>query len=157
MKKSTEQKIEKKVGKQLSKQIEKEVKEEVEEEIGKEIKQVKKSTEKEIEKRVEKGIEDIKKEVEKRLHIQLYRTTKSSAFAFKEELKKHTATAITAAFAFLIALSWRNPIQKFVENLIEIFNLKGGEIYMEFMAAIMITLIAVLAIMLISRWTSKSD
>ncbi len=151
MKKSIEKEIEEKVGKKLSNEIKKDVEERVE----KEVKVVEKKLEKENEKKVEKQIEEVKKQVEKKFKIKLYETTKSSAYAFKEELKKHTATAITAAFAFLIALSWRSPIQKSVENLIEFWGLKGGEIYLDFMAAIIITVIAVLVIMWVSKWTAE--
>ena len=65
------------------------------------------------------------------------------------------ATGIIAAFAFLIALSWRAPIEKSVNQLIERLDLTGKAIYIEYLSAVVITLIAVLVFMLISNWKPK--
>jgi hypothetical protein len=104
-------------------------------------------------KKQEKAVE---KEVRKRLRERIMEKTKSSALEFKREVKKHTATAITAAFAFLIALSWRDPIKKSVNSFIESLGLVGKEIYFEYTAAFLITVIEVLALMLISKWTAEN-
>ena len=74
---------------------------------------------------------------------------------FKEEVKKHTATAITAAFGFLIALSWRTPIQNSVNKLIGYLGLTESAIYYEYLSAVFITVVAVFALMAIAKWTSK--
>ena len=121
-------KIEEKLEKQAGKIIEKEVKHEV----------------KEIEQKVE---EELKKKFSDRL--------KQGATLFNKELKNQIATAITASFAFLIALSWRTPIQNSVNNFIENLHLTGKAIYIEYISAIVITLIAVIFIMLFSKWQSK--
>ena len=97
----------------------------------------------------------VEKEVRKRLHKRVYERTKNSALKFKKEFKKHTVGAITAAFAFLIALSWRQPIQSSVINLIERLGLVGKEIYIEYLSAVSITIIAVLGIMWVSKWSSE--
>jgi len=136
MKKSSEKKIEKALGKKVGKSLEREIDNEVEE-------------------RVEKQVEEVKKQVEKQLHIKLYEKTKGRAIAFKNELKKHTATAVTAAFAFLIALSWRTPIQNTVNKIIENLGLTGSAIYLEYLSAIFITIIAVLGLMWVSKWTAE--
>ena len=95
-------------------------------------KELKKDLEKEIKKDVEKEVQrEVKKEL--RLHHKIYSKTKSSALAFKNELKKHIIVAITASFAFLIALSWRNPIQNSVNALIESAGLVGKQIYIEYL------------------------
>jgi hypothetical protein len=107
----------------------------------------------ELTKKEEKIVE---KEVKKRLHKRVYNRAKNSAFRFKNEFKKHTVTAITAAFGFLVALSWRTPIQNSVNNLIIRFGLIGKEIYIEYASALAITIIAVIAIMIVSKWSSES-
>jgi len=126
MKKSTEKKIEKVLGEKAGKNLEKEIQKEVK--------------------------KDIEKEVKKKLHAVVYERTKSSALRFRNEFRAHAVTAIVAAFAFLIALSWRNPIQKSVEALIKAMGLVGGAIYLEYLSAIIITIIAVLVLMWVSRW-----
>ena len=96
----------------------------------------------------------IEKEVKKRLSTRLYHKTKTSASKFKNEFKAQTVTAITAAFAFLIALSWREPIQLSVNSLITRLGL-GAEIYAKYIAAAIVTIIAVVCLIFLSRWNSK--
>lgn len=119
-------------------------------------------TEKKIEKEVRKEIEneldkEIQKEVKKRLHERFYESTVSSTTKFKKEFRREVVVGVTAAFAFLIALSWRNPIQKSVDSLVTNFGLTGKAIYIEYLSALIITLLAVLVLMLISRWKSEEQ
>ena len=97
----------------------------------------------------------VKKEVAKRFHRRVYERTKGSALRFKKEFKKQIVIGITAAFAFLIALSWRTPIKNSVDILITNFGLGEKIVYFEYLSAIAITLVAVLCLMLISIWASK--
>jgi len=142
MKKSMEKKIEKKLGKRAAKALEKDIEKQIEKEVDKEVK------------KAEKEIED---SVEKRMSYRLYKGSISSALKFKNEFRKHTIVSITAAFAFLIALSWRTPIQNSITGLIVSMGLVGKEIYVEYLSAILITLIGVFIIMIISRWEVKTD
>ena len=117
---------------------------------------VKKKLEKKLEKEMEKEIEkEVKQEVKKMLHERIYHGTIGSARKFKKEFKDQIVVGVTAAFAFLIALSWRDPIQAFVNSIIASLGLVGKEIYIKFLSAIFITVIAVLMLMLVSRWKSK--
>jgi len=101
------------------------------------------------EKKVEKVIEvKVEREVKKRVAD----LAKHSVNSFRNEFKKQTLTAITAAFAFLIALTWRIPIQKSVDNFVAKLGLTGQAIYYEYLIAILITVIGVLALMLLSKW-----
>jgi hypothetical protein len=127
----------------LTKQTEKKIKKEVEKEIRKEVEQ-------EITKEVEK-------EVKKALHEVVYERTLSSAKRFQKEFRNQVVVAITAAFAFLIALSWRNPIQKSVDGIVERMGLVGSAIYIEYLSALVLTLIGVLILMWVSRWKSKEE
>ena len=137
-----EKKIEKKLGKKAVKELEKDIEKQIEKEVDKEVK------------KAEKEIEDT---VEKRMSYRLYKGSISSALRFKDEFRKHTIVAVTAAFAFLIALSWRTPIQNSINGLIVSMGLVGKEIYVEYLSAILITLIAVFIIMIISRWEVKES
>ena len=127
MNKKTEKKLEKQVGKKLGKQIEKEVDKEV------------------------------KKEVDRRLHERVYGNAKQHAGKFNKEFKNEIAVGITAAFAFLIALSWREPIKKSVDGLVLSFGLTAKAIYVEYLSALIMTLIAVLVLMVISRWKVQEE
>jgi len=115
-------------------------------------KEVRRGVEKELEQEIEK---EIKEEVKKRLHERFYESTVSSANKFKKEFRREVVVGVTAAFAFLIALSWRNPIQKSVDSLIVKFGLTGNAIYIEYLSALIITLLAVLVLMWVSRWKSE--
>ena len=73
----------------------------------------------------------------------------------QHEIRKNIATAILAAFAFIIALVWRDAIQDGVNKIIEELGITGkGYIYKTITAAI-ITVICVLGIMFFSRWGEK--
>ena len=109
---------------------------------------------KEQEKKVEKSIDvKVEKEVNKRLDQKMSDLAKHSVSTFRNEFKKQTLTAITAAFAFLIALTWRTPIQKSVDNLVLNLGLVGQAVYYEYLIAVLITIIGVLILMLLSKWS----
>ena len=64
-------------------------------------------------------------------------------------------TAVLAAFAFIIALVWRDAIQGVVNEIVARMGLNGtGYIYTIIIASI-VTLICVLGIMFFSRWGEK--
>lgn len=142
MNKKTEKDIEKKLGKTLGNRIKKEV----DKEIDKEVKE-----------KVERVEKDIKEQVEKKLHLKLYEEARSSALAFKKEFRNQLVIAITAAFAFLLALSWRTPIQDSLNNLMANAGLTGDSILIEFFSALLITFVGVLVLMWISRWKVEKD
>lgn len=100
---------------------------------------------------------EVKKEVKERLERILAKKAYDSAKKFNEEFRRQTVTAITAAFAFLIALTWRTPIEKSVNNIILNLGLNQEVAHYEYIAAIIITFLGVLAIMLLSRWASKGN
>ncbi len=129
-------------------------KQEVKQEIAKQVEKIEQKVEKQAEKKIEQEVKQIEQKVEKELKKKLRDRIKQGANSFKSELKKQISIAITAAFAFLIALSWRTPIQNSVNNLITRLNLSGSAIYLEYASAIIITLIAVIFLMLFSKWQS---
>lgn len=131
--------------------IENKVKKEVEKEVKEIEKQVKKEVEKEVKKRFSKKM--LEKTVSSALKFK--ETTVSSAVKIKNEFREQIVIAVTAAFAFLIALSWRTPIQNSVDSIIFKLGLTGKAVYIEYLSALVITLIAALFLMIISSWKSK--
>ena len=134
--------------------LDKQQKQEVKKEVEKKIHQVEEQIEKKTKKKIEQEVKKRLKEIIKEKTISSFQKTTSSAKRFKKELKKHTATAMTAAFAFLIALSWRTPIKNSVDKLIQNLGLGEKFILFEYISAITLTIIAVLALIIIAKWTS---
>lgn len=73
--------------------------------------------------------------------------TREKTRALHQQFREHTATAIIAAFGFLIALAWKDVITQFVSYLTPKQNL--------LLSAIVITLVSVVGISLINRWATK--
>lgn len=93
---------------------------------------------------------EVQKEVKKQLKI-IQKTQE-----FSSEFKKQAATAMIAAFGFLIALEWRDLITLIVEDFTTtryITNTYAAAIY----TAIIVTAIAVIGIALISRWSKQPE
>ena len=80
-----------------------------------------------------------------------------AAKKFHNEFRKQVVTGITAGFAFLIALSWREPISEAVNLLIEKFgvNTTAGMVY-KFISAILVTLLATIGLVFLSKWSVKN-
>ena len=74
---------------------------------------------------------------------------------FNREFNKQLLTAITAAFAFLIALSWREPIAEALNILLEPLGARET-ILIKFASALFITLIAALVLLFLTK-RLKSD
>tara|TARA_Y100000310_G_scaffold167546_2_gene167445 strand:- start:76587 stop:76925 length:339 start_codon:yes stop_codon:yes gene_type:complete len=82
--------------------------------------------------------------------------TKQAAENLKNETKKHLITAIVAAFGFIIALVWRDTIKEYVSFLVAKFSVSGPLIIINFYTAIITTIIAVIGIIIMTKWVSKS-
>ena len=118
--------------------------------------EVKKRVDDKIEKVEQKFDKKVEQEVKKRLSDRFYETTLRAGSDFRNEFKKQTVTAITAAFAFLIALSWREPISEGVNNLILKSGLKENLIYYKFVSAILITFLGVIFLVILTKWSSEN-
>lgn len=70
---------------------------------------------------------------------------------FRKELRKHTVVLIVSAFGFVTALTWNSAIQTLLETLIPV----GEEIIFKFITAIIVTIVAVAAIMTVSHFKPK--
>lgn len=91
----------------------------------------------------------------KQLRKLLLEKTRSTASLFRLELKKQIATAITAAFAFLIALSWRDAIIEIINKIVKNLEVTQNLHIYKLITAFIITAISVIGIILVSRWSSK--
>ena len=68
----------------------------------------------------------------------------------QRETKRQTATLITSALGFVAALFWREAIQAFLEQVLKI---RAGEGWWmaQFFVAVFVTLMAVIALYLVTR------
>ncbi|MCD6496662.1 MAG: hypothetical protein J7K54_05305 [Candidatus Aenigmarchaeota archaeon] len=71
------------------------------------------------------------------------------------EVKKNIATAILAAFGFMIALVWRDVVKEGVTKLIDMFGAGGDGFWFSVMTALITTIICVVGIIYFSRWSEK--
>jgi|SRR3989344_6160563 len=154
---SFEKKIDDKLGKEVGKEIKKEVDKEIEKRVKTEVedkvnKELDKKVSIEVKKKLKERLQQLQDEKLFKTSHKFYKNTEKSTRGFRIEFRKHSIGAITAAFAFLIALSWRTPIENLVNLLIYNLGLTGKYIYIEFISAIIITIIAVIILMLASRW-----
>ncbi|MFP4568286.1 MAG: DUF5654 family protein [Candidatus Woesearchaeota archaeon] len=75
---------------------------------------------------------------------------------FKREFNSQLLAAITAAFAFLIALSWREPISELLNLLLEPLGARET-ILIKFVGALIITLIAALVLLVLTKRLKQDD
>ena len=89
----------------------------------------------------EKKIEEQKKEISR---------LKQELRNFRKETKKQTVALITSAMGFVAALFWREAIQSFLE---QVLNIKPGEgLWLaQFGVALIVTLVAVIILYSVSR------
>jgi|SRR3989338_8927150 len=89
--------------------------------------------------------EEVKKEISKALHRRLLEKTSVFGSKFKEQ----TSAAIITAFGLVIALAWKDVVVEAVGRINQTNNL--------LFSAIIVTVISILGIALISRWSKKSE
>jgi len=77
---------------------------------------------------------------------------RAKAQTFKKEMKKAMNTAIIAAFGFVIALVWKDVITEWVATIIKSSPL-GGKL----IEALIVTLIAVIGIIIVTKIFSEKD
>ena len=92
------------------------------------------------------------KELEKTKAQLLKEKAKQKAIQFKNELNKSIVTAITAAFGFLIAISWKELISELVTKATQASPVKG-----KLITAITVTIISVIGIIIVSEFSAKKD
>ncbi|MEM2932944.1 MAG: DUF5654 family protein [Candidatus Pacearchaeota archaeon] len=87
---------------------------------------------------------------------QLTKQAKEKAIDFIRKVRDKIALSIGAAFGLVIALSWNNAIQEGLNKLITYLGITGTTYIYKIITAIVVTIIAVLGIVIISRWAEKS-
>lgn len=83
--------------------------------------------------------------------------THSKAKEIKKEVRKQVTTAMIAALGFIIALVWRDAIKKLIDSIAEKLSLSQTAYLHDVIAALIITIVCVVGIMLISRYTVKEE
>ena len=73
---------------------------------------------------------------------------KKESKEYTSSVRREISSAILAAFAFLIALVWRDAISEFVNKITSYLLIQGS-----FITAIFVTLICVLGILLVKRYS----
>jgi len=86
----------------------------------------------------------------------IYNTAKKEAENIAKEFRKTLLKVITTTFAFIMALSWREPISDTINWVIEQFP-EGGGLLFKYWSAILITIMGVFVIVLLSRWKVKKE
>jgi len=82
---------------------------------------------------------------------------REAAKKFRIEFRKQMTTAIAAALGFLIALSWREPLSDLTGLAISKLGIAGNEILFKFVAAIVVTFILVLFLIILTRWNVQEE
>lgn len=84
-------------------------------------------------------------------------SVKSTSLKLKSEVKKNVLKAILAAFAFVIALVWRDAIRAGVDEIMNKFGIEGTGYIYQITMAVIITIVCVVAIMAVSKAKGKED
>ena len=81
----------------------------------------------------------------------------SKAHEIRKETARHITTAITAAFAFVIAFAWKDAIRKAIDAYVKKIGIPDTVYFYEFVIAVIITIICVIGIMIVSRYGAKKE
>lgn len=121
--------------------------------------------EKNLENLSEKNKENLEKNIEKHLnksinkhlpkHLSKHLISKKEFLS--SQVRHHTTTAIIAAFSFLIALAWKDFIVKIVTSLTPLITLEKYPYIADLYSAIIVTIIAVIGIIIITKWSKKPE
>ncbi len=112
-----------------------------------------------------KELEELKQEIKEQK--QVLQTQKKEAQKIKEkiknasktlrtETKKQVVVALMAAFGFLIALVWRDLLQELSNWIVENIHLQGPLLLIKLYIAILTTGIAVIGIILVTKWNKEA-
>jgi len=84
-------------------------------------------------------------------------TAKEKAFKFQKEMRRNTITAISAGFAFLIALFWKDTITEIVNDVISKIGIPSSTLMYRLLIAVLVTLICVAGIVIISELLEEKE
>lgn len=97
----------------------------------------------------------VQKHIENHVDKRISETLVSRGELLGHLFKQHVSTAIIAAFSFLMALTWKDVIAHALESLISDEIINSSPYLSDLLAAIVITLIAILGILLVASWARK--
>lgn len=83
--------------------------------------------------------------------------TSSAVKRLSSETRKQTTTALVAAFAFLIALVWKEVIINYTNSIVAFFSIPGSQNFALLYTALLTTIIAVIGIILVNLWGKKEE
>jgi hypothetical protein len=95
--------------------------------------------------------------IERHIDHKLSKHLISKTEFFSAQVKQHTATAIIAAFSFLIALSWKDLIVHLVDFLLNPELVEKYPFIIHIPSTILITILAILGIIFVSKWSRKPE
>ncbi|MCD6403079.1 MAG: hypothetical protein J7K98_01980 [Candidatus Aenigmarchaeota archaeon] len=81
---------------------------------------------------------------------------------FRKEFKKNLATFISGAFGFVAALVWRDTIRQLIDRIVKTEFIQslipmGEEWILQFVTAIIVTIIAVLGIFVVTKFLRTEE
>ena len=79
----------------------------------------------------------------------------SKAKEVHDKIRGKATGAILAAFAFVIALVWRDVIKEGVNEIIKRAGIEGSGYIYTVISALFVTIICVIGIVFFSRWSEK--
>ncbi len=77
------------------------------------------------------------------------------AASFVKSVRKNIGIAIVGAFALVIALVWNETIREGVNSLMASLNIPQETYLFKLLAAVIVTVICVIGILIFSRWAEK--
>ena len=82
---------------------------------------------------------------------------KSKIYHFRREFRKQTVTAIIAAFAFLIALSWRDFIVEIVNKIVKSLGTIENAYLFKLLSAVLVTFLSIIGIAIVLKFQIKKE
>jgi len=77
------------------------------------------------------------------------------ALELAKRVRHRISLAIAAGFGFVIALTWNDAIKEGVDKIMENFGIIGSTYIYKIIAAIIVTIIGVIGIIIVSDWAEK--
>jgi len=76
---------------------------------------------------------------------------------FNIEVRKNASVAVSAAFALLIALAWKDVIAESVDKIVEVLQMPGNTYLFRFVSALIVTVVCVMGIWFSSKIAAKEE
>ena len=76
---------------------------------------------------------------------------------FNREVRKNASVAVSAAFALLIALAWKDVIAESVDKIVEVLQMPGNTYLFRFVSALIVTAVCVMGIWISSKIAAKEE